>query len=112
VGFRIGDEGRKERLQADLAGLVERLKIRGVRRIILFGSLARGDVGPSSDIDLLVVQETHKPFMARLDEFYDLFDERPALDILVYTPDEIASLAETNSFVRQTLREGKVLYEA
>ncbi len=32
----------------------------GSRRIVMFGSRARGDTGPDSDLDLMVEMETHE----------------------------------------------------
>ena len=56
-----------------------------MRKVLLFGSLARADARDhSDDIDLIVVKDTQMRFLDRLDEFYD--DARAAMDILVYTP--------------------------
>jgi uncharacterized protein len=35
------------------------------RRIVLFGSQARGDAGPDSDLDLMIEMETDLPFLER-----------------------------------------------
>lgn len=51
--------------------------------MILFGSLAAGDIGSESDIDLVVVERTKK----------------------------ITVLEQSNSFGRHAMREGRVLYE-
>lgn len=83
----------------------------GAEKIILFGSLARGDVGRESDIDLLIVKKTNKRFLDRLDEFYSRIQPRVAVDVLVYTPEELESLAETRRFVKEILAEGVVVYE-
>lgn len=65
--------------------MVNELKKAGVERIILFGSLAKDDIGPASDIDLLVAQETKKRFMEQLIELYEIINPLYALDLLVYT---------------------------
>lgn len=44
-----------------------------VERIILFGSEARGDADEASDIDLIIVKRTKKPFVQRLVEGAVLF---------------------------------------
>jgi predicted nucleotidyltransferase len=80
-----------------------------IRKIILFGSAARGDVRCDSDLDLVVVQETDKKFLSRLEPFYR--DARIAMDILVYTPDEFAAMQE-GIFLKNALQDGVVLYEA
>jgi len=97
-------------LNAELERILSRLKNDpSVRKVLLFGSLARGDARDHSDIDLIVVKETQMRFLDRLDEFYD--DAREAMDILVYTPQEFEEMKE-RPFVKRALREGKMLYEA
>lgn len=97
-------------LNAELERILNRLKKDPiVRKLLLFGSLARGDARDHSDIDLIVVKDTPMRFLDRLDEFYD--DAREAMDILVYTPQEFEEMKE-RPFVKRALREGKMLYEA
>lgn len=82
---------------------------RRVRLILLFGSLVRGGIGSESDIDLIVVKETGKKFLERLDEFYE--DVSVAMDLLVYTPEEFDHL-KNRSFIKKAMDEGVILYEA
>jgi uncharacterized protein len=97
-------------LNAELERILSRLKNDpSVRKVLLFGSLARGDARDHSDIDMIVVKDTQLRFLDRLDEFYD--DAREAMDILVYTPQEFEEMKE-RPFVKRALREGKMLYEA
>jgi len=97
-------------LEGELERILNRLKNdTSVRKVLLFGSLARGDARDHSDIDLIVVKDTQMRFLDRLDEFYD--DAREAMDILVYTPQEFEEMKE-RPFVKRGLREGKMLYEA
>ena len=103
---------RQRALKTELKRVVNELKKAGVERIILFGSLARDDIGLASDIDLLVVQETKKRFMERLIELYEVINPRYALDLLVYTPSEFNEMKENTIFVKKILSEGKLLYEA
>lgn len=82
-------------------------------KVILFGSVARGEIRPESDIDLLVVMETPERRHRRAIPISRLF--RPRLipmDIIVYTPEEAARRGrEKVSFYSHVLRTGKVLYE-
>lgn len=82
-------------------------------RIILFGSQARGDAGPDSDVDLLVVlpqvEDKRRAMVAILDELGDL---PIAKDVFVTTPEEIALRGHlVGTILRPALREGIVLYE-
>jgi predicted nucleotidyltransferase len=82
-------------------------------RIILFGSRARGDAQPDSDVDLLVVfpQVANKRSKA-IEIRQILSDLRVAKDIIVSTPDEIARRGDlVGDVLRPALAEGKVLYE-
>ena len=102
--------GRREKLEGELKKIIEKLKKdKSIRLILLFGSLARGDVGSESDIDLIVVKETKKKFLDRLDEFYE--DANIAMDVLVYTPEEFESI-KNRSFIKRASKEGVMLYEA
>lgn len=111
--FKIGpDPERRQRLETELARMKDLFPQLGVRKAILFGSLARGDVTETSDLDLILIKETSKRFTDRLEEALLVLDPRVGLDVLVYTPEEFATLLETRAFVQQAVAEGKVVYEA
>jgi len=83
-------------------------------RIILFGSAARGELGPDSDVDLLVVmpEGTHRLETMQL-LHTRLFGIPLAVDILVATPQDIARHADSPGLIYRTiLEEGKELYAA
>ena len=83
------------------------------RRIILFGSRARGDARPDSDVNLLVELETEQPFADRVVAIDALFGLRTwATDLLVLTPEEISQERDfLGGVVQSAERDGKVLYE-
>ncbi len=81
-------------------------------RVILFGSVAYGDVGEWSDLDLLIIKNTSLPFIRRLREVALLCHASVGVDFFVYTPAEVAQMySENNPFLEEVLRTGKVLYE-
>ena len=82
-------------------------------KVIVFGSRARGDHRPGSDIDLLVIKESSEPRWIRARALYGaLSDIIVPMDILVYTPAEVYEWSEVEqAFVTTAVREGKVLYE-
>ena len=104
---------RRQTLEAELNRITAILAAQQtIRRVILFGSLARGESGEHSDLDLVVVQETAKPFLDWVGEIQQLLLPRVDVDLLVYTPAEFEELATTREFVRRLRREGKVVYES
>lgn len=103
-----------------LSVTVDELKIRmvpllvakGARRIILFGSVARGSDDARSDLDLIIVDDEDLPYLKRIDKYYDDLVEllhRP-VDLFVYREAEFAAMRD-QPFVRGALREGTVLHE-
>lgn len=101
-------------LQRMTAALVEAAD---PEQVILFGSHARGEAGPDSDIDLIVVEA--EPFgpdrdvrleEARLRRALPGFDV--SVDILVFSRDDVDYWRDSlNHVLARALREGKVLYE-
>ena len=81
-------------------------------KIILFGSYAYGAPHADSDVDVLVVMPTRN----QLDQAVriSLAVNPPfALDIVVRTPKNLRwRLEEGDSFLREIVSKGKVLYEA
>lgn len=81
-------------------------------RIILFGSHARGEARPDSDLDLLIIEESRLPRHERSPRYYHaLAGLFPSKDIVVYTPAEVEAWAQVpNALVTTAVREGRVLY--
>jgi predicted nucleotidyltransferase len=82
-------------------------------RIILFGSRARGDQGPESDIDLFVEMETNLHPIRRRTQIRELFQRQWwSMDLIVKTPEEVRRERDSLiSLVPEIESEGKVLYE-
>ena len=81
-------------------------------KVVLFGSCAIGNSTEDSDVDLLVVM----PFDGRsVEQAVQLrMDTRPQfpVDLIVRTPEMIEErLRLGDSFIREILETGKVLYE-
>ena len=105
---------RQER-DAQLASEAERiggiLVDRGATLVVVFGSVARGDVGIASDLDMIAVIPSELPFIERLDELYRAILPIVGLDLLAYTPEEWQEM-RSRSFIRHALAEGRVLHAA
>jgi predicted nucleotidyltransferase len=83
-------------------------------RIILFGSAARGEMGPDSDIDLLVVKSgvSHRRRLEG-DIYMNLSGVGVGVDVIVATPEDVEYLKDSvGSIIRPALREGREVYVA
>ena len=85
-----------------------------VLRAIVFGSLARGEGSRRSDVDLIIVQNTEKPFLDRYEDIlYEITQAVPGrdVDLLIYTPQELVQLSHRH-WIANALKEGKPIYES
>jgi len=89
------------------------LDVGSPRRIVLFGSRARGDARRNSDLDLLIIEDSELPRYRRPPRYLRaLVGVFPAKDVVVWTPAEVNAWREVpNAFITSALREGRTLYE-
>lgn len=84
-------------------------------RVYLFGSVARGDAGPDSDYDLMMlVREAQEPPYRLSQQAHSLlWDLGVAADIIVWTTDRFDRRARVPASLPATiLREGRLLHVA
>lgn len=82
-------------------------------KIILFGSHARGQASPDSDVDLLIVMSVEGSKRRKATEIDGaLADRRIPLDLIVVTPEEFERARhQIGSVLRPAALEGLVLYD-
>ncbi len=86
--------------------------LRRARKAIIFGSVARSEADEWSDLDLVIVADTARPFLERYLDFDGLYDVWRRLDLLVYTPEEFAQMqAEGRPFIEHVVEQGVVIHE-
>jgi predicted nucleotidyltransferase len=103
----------REQVERELSCIVASLRRYGPQRVILFGSFARGDDHAFSDIDLLIIKQTDRPFVERIGDVLALCEHTISLEPLVYTPEEFEAMrAAGNPFIERVLEERIVLYES
>jgi len=89
------------------------LAVSNPRQIILFGSYARGDYGPDSDLDLLVVEDEIDSVSAETHRLYRALSGLDVpVDIVVARTAYVQRYGDlVGSVVRPALREGRVIYD-
>lgn len=107
-------EGTAVSVEALVQGIVSEVS---PRMVVLFGSRARGEGRPDSDVDLLVVEDApFGPARSRRREAARLYRRLAgsgvAKEILVVSRDEVERWRDSvNHVIARALREGKVMYE-
>ncbi|CAA7602588.1 Nucleotidyltransferase domain protein [Acididesulfobacillus acetoxydans] len=81
-------------------------------RIILCGSRGRGQEGPHSDYDFLILKRDIDNRRTLSQQLYRTFVDVPAaVDILVETPEKVEKHRDTQGFVYAEAAKGRVVYE-
>ena len=82
-------------------------------RIVVFGSYARGEAGPGSDLDLFIEMESVlRPIERGVRVREVLSDVRYPLDVAVYTPADVADArTRFGNLMSYIDAEGVVVYE-
>ena len=101
--------------QSALEEIIRRVvRVAQPERIILFGSAARGTLGPNSDVDLLVIKNGKFDRIDLTGEIYlNLIGVDYAVDVIVVTPEDVERYGKSHALViKPALQEGKVIYDA
>src|SRR5437879_4846869 len=110
---------KKRRMQCKpdptiLADIVKRV-VRAAKpeKIVLFGSAARGTMGPRSDIDLLVIKRGKSNHWRLLTTIYNALSEIDiGVDVVLASPETVERYRNSYCLVYYpAMREGKILYE-
>ena len=102
-------------LQHTLADMTRRIvETARPQRVVLFGSAARGQLTPDSDLDVLVIMRgpAHRRQVARA-IYRNLHGIEMPVDVIVVTEEDVQNSASGGfSIIRPALEEGQVLYHA
>ncbi len=90
---------RRQQLEAEFLRIAGSMRQLGAERFWLAGDLARNQVGPDSELELLIVHKTEHPFHHRSDFFQTHLRPQVGTSFIVYTPDEFAALCETDRVI-------------
>ncbi|MDI6841081.1 MAG: nucleotidyltransferase domain-containing protein [bacterium] len=83
-----------------------------IEKVIVFGSIVRGQCVPGSDVDLLIIlDDSGKPFLKRIPDYMPL-SFPVGIDVFPYTKEEIKTMVKDNNFfLKKAMEEGIVLCE-
>ena len=100
------DIENSEEIYDKLKRFVKRLRADyEIRDIYLYGSFLHGDIHEGSDIDLLIVGNFKGRFVERISAVLKLTDL--PIEPLVYTPEEFDRMKNENSFIKESIGNGK-----
>ena len=100
--------------QEVLQEIIDRIvEVARPEKIILFGSAARGEMQPDSDIDLLVVKsDVHRRRLTQA-IYRNLVGVGHPVDVVVVTPEDVERFKDSFALVIEpAIREGTVVYVA
>lgn len=110
---RRGSRSRGKLSPRVLADIVRRIvEVARPQQIVLFGSAARGAMGPNSDVDLLVVKSGRFHRGRLLEAIYrNLRGAAAPVDVLMVTPEELERYrGDPCLILAPAVREGRVVY--
>ena len=101
--------------QETLSEIVRRIvEVAAPERIVMIGSAARGQMGPHSDVDLLVIKRGSFHAGHLTEEIYvAMHGLGLAVDVILASPEQVERYRNTHCLViAPALREGKEIYHA
>jgi len=97
-------------LLEELRDLAERLKDYGVRLVVLFGSVARGDYTEESDVDVLVVADRLPSDPRDAYEVVKRVVDARVQPTCFTTSSFLKKLRSESTFIMEVLEDGKIVY--
>ena len=98
-------------LQQELDKIVEMLPQLGIRRCILLNPLYPGAVERDTSLKLVMIMDDDRPFVRRPDFFYSHLSPRVAVEFLAYTPQELETIENGDSYLSKAIKRGEVIYD-
>jgi len=83
-----------------------------VSEAYVFGSYGSGKVGPTSDLDVLIVRDTRLGAVDRVADPKLASRGRTGIDLVVVTPDEFRTTFRASSFGRSIIETARRVYAA
>ncbi len=83
------------------------------QKIFMYGSYVYGQPTEDSDLDILIISESDLPRYKRARAIHRLFNPYPCpMDILIYTPKEVARFRDhPAAFIHTVMEKGALVYD-
>ena len=107
------DLALSDKKRTALAEIVRRIvETAEPEKVILFGSTARGDAGPHSDMDFLIIKSTSKKRELSTSIHRALRGIHESIDLVVASPEDVERYKDTHCMViKPALKDGVVVYD-
>ena len=101
----------KQEILEDIVNRV--VEIARPEKIILFGSAARGEMGPNSDVDLLIIRKGGHSRKLVGQIYRRLHGVGAAVDAVMVSPADVERYKDSHALIiKPALAEGRVVYDA
>ena len=101
----------KQEILEDIVNRV--VEIARPEKIILFGSAARGEMGPNSDVDLLIIRKGGHSRKLVGQIYRKLHGVGAAVDAVMVSPADVERYKDSHALIiKPALAEGRVVYDA
>ncbi len=102
---------KKIKIKNEIYDFISKIKeLINIKSVILFGSRARGDHSPYSDIDLIIVADFKERFMERAPKLLIFNESKFNFEIFCYTEEEFNKMfTNGNALILDAIYEGIAL---
>jgi hypothetical protein len=100
---------RRQLLESEARRFAAEAPPYGAMAAWIVGDMARGQIGPETELELVIVQLTDEPFQRRGEFWESHVRPRVGTRYLVYTPDEVDHLGEIDPLLREAMTAGEAI---
>ena len=107
------DLALSDKKRSNLAEIVRRIvETADPEKVILFGSTARGDAGPHSDMDFLIIKSTSDKWGLSTSIHRALRGIDESIDLVVASPEDVERYKNSHALViKPAMKDGIVVYD-
>jgi hypothetical protein len=100
---------RRQLLEAEARRFAVEAPPYGAMAAWIVGDMACGQIGPETELELVIVQLTAEPFQRRGEFWESHIRPRVGTRYLVYTPDEMDDLSDVDPLLQEAMTAGEAI---